>query len=424
MSDLALLGGTPVTSASDWPEWPVFDESDERRLLATLRSRGWGGFPLPNVRAAGFAEAFAARHDSPHALCVSNGTVALEVGLQALGVEPGAEVIVPAYTFEATASAALFSGCVPVFADVDPQTYCIDPAHVESLVGSRTQAIIPVHLAMGMADLDALGDIASRHGLAVLEDCAHAHGARWRGKGAGSHGDAAGFSFQTSKLMSSGEGGAVLCRDEATLDRVYALVNCGRQRPERAADQPLVGHNYRLSDLQAAVLQGQLDRLDEQHARRAASAAELARLLEDASGIEPLRVDERVTTQAIYQYVLRYDPDTFGGLERDVFVAALNAEGLPCDGQFYEAVYRSELFQMEAKRYPAWAASEQRPHCPNAMRAAYEESIWIPHQVLLSEPGSMTRVAEAVFKVAENAAQLIEAQTPEIDRLRRPRSRR
>ena len=198
-SRLALLGGTPVRTAP-WPQWPARGPDEERAVLAALREGDWGRLPRCRTNArATFAAAFADRHDCEHALCVANGTVSLEVALQAMGVEPGAEVIVPAYTFEATASAALFSGCVPVFADIDPDTWCIDVGSAAALITERTQAIVPVHLAMTIADLDAIGKLAETHGLAVLEDCAHAHGARWRGRGVGSWGDAGSFSFQTSK---------------------------------------------------------------------------------------------------------------------------------------------------------------------------------------------------------------------------------
>ncbi|HVR30636.1 MAG TPA: DegT/DnrJ/EryC1/StrS family aminotransferase, partial [Thermoanaerobaculia bacterium] len=246
----------------------MWDEAEEQAVLAALRGGEWGGFPMPNRHAARFADTFARFHDCDYGLCVANGTVSLELALEAAGVEPGAEVVVPAYTFEATAAAVLFAGCVPVFADVLPDTYCLDPAALEAVATPRTQAVVPVHLAMRFADLDRIGEIAARHGLAVIEDCAHAHGGQWRGRGAGSWGVAGSFSFQSSKLMTAGEGGIVVTRDAAVLDRLFALANCGRQRPGRRADTPVVGHNYRMTDLQAAILEVQLSRLEQQHELR------------------------------------------------------------------------------------------------------------------------------------------------------------
>lgn len=425
-SNLALLGGTPVR-ADSWPQWPARGPEEEQAVIAALRDGDWGGFPLPNTRTASFARAFARRHDCEHALCVANGTVSLEVALQAMGVEPGAEVIVPAYTFEATASAALFAGCVPVFADIDPETWCIDVESAANLVSARTQAIVPVHLAMTIADLDAIGKLSEKHGLAVLEDCAHAHGARWRGRGVGSWGDAGSFSFQTSKLMTAGEGGIVTTSDEAVLDRLHALVNCGRQRSGAAEPAAMIGHNYRMTDLQAAILEVQLERLDRQHEIRAGNAERLHAAIEDIDGLTNLRIDSRVTTQAIYQFVFRFDGNAFAGIDRDVFVAALEAEGVPADGRFYESLPMSELLRPDPARYPAWGAAlavAPAADCPNAERTAYRESVWLPHQVLLATETDVDDIVEAVLKVQSSAAELAGLEGAEVERLRQARSAR
>lgn len=425
-SRLALLGGTPVRVDS-WPRWPARGAEEERALIAALRDGDWGGFPLPNERATAFAAAFSERHDCKHALCVANGTVSLEVALQAMGVEPGAEVIVPAYTFEATASAALFAGCVPVFADIDPETWCLDVESAAALVTERTQAIVPVHLAMTVADLDAIGELAEKHGLAVLEDCAHAHGARWRGRGVGSWGDAGSFSFQTSKLMTAGEGGIVTTSDEEILDRLHPLVNCGRQRLGAVEPAPVIGHNYRMTDLQAAILEVQLGRLDEQHEIRAANARHLRTAIEDIAGLTNLRIDDRVTTQGIYQFVFRFDREAFAGIDRDVVVAALQAEGVPADGRFYESLPVSELLRPDPFRYPAWSATlaaAPAANCPNAERAAYQESVWLPHPLLLGTEADVDDIVEAVLKVQRRAAELAGLEIAEVERLRQARSAR
>ena len=425
-SRLALLGGTPVRDRA-WPQWPARGPEEEQAVVAALRDGDWGGFPLPNERSAAFAAAFAERHDCEHALCVANGTVSLEVALQAMGVEPGAEVIVPAYTFEATASAALFAGCVPVFADIEPETYCIDVEAAATLVTERTQAIVPVHLAMTIADLDAISELAARHGLAVLEDCAHAHGARWRGRGIGAWGDTGSFSFQTSKLMTAGEGGIVTTSDDGVLDRLHALVNCGRQRPGAAAPAAVIGHNYRMTDLQAALLEVQLERLDDQHVIRARNAGRLRAAIENTDGLTNLRIDNRVTSQAIYQFVFRFDSAAFAGIDRDVFVAALQAEGIPADGRFYESLPVSELLRPDPSRYPAWSAAlaaAPAADCPNAERAAYRESVWLPHQLLLGTKAEVDDIVEAVRKVQRGAANLAGLETAEVERLRLARSAR
>ena len=422
MPQLALAGGPPVRS-DPWPPWPVFDEREESALLSALHEADWGGFPMPNRHAERFAQAFAQRHDSDHALCVANGTVSLEIALQAMRVEPGAEVIVPAYTFEATAAAALFSGCVPVLADIDPDTYCLDPESVEDRITDRTQAIVPVHLGMRFADMDRLMAIAEGRGLAVLEDCAHAHGARWRGRSAGSFGLAGSFSFQTTKLMAAGEGGIVTTSDSEVLDRLFALANCGRQRPERARDQPVIGHNYRMTDLQAAILEVQLLRLDAQHERRNRNAATLDQAFEHLDGFRPLAADSRITHPAVYQYVLRYDSAEFEDLPREAVVAALEAEGIPCDGRFYECLTDSEMLPIDAKRFPAWSARSQGA-CPNAERAAWREGVWIPHQVLLGSEAELSSVVEAIAKIRRHADELRHLEHPAIEEQRVLRTRR
>ncbi|MBI3735419.1 DegT/DnrJ/EryC1/StrS family aminotransferase, partial [Candidatus Sumerlaeota bacterium] len=374
MPKLAIQGGQKVRT-KPWFSWPTHDEREVEVVSNVIRSGNWGGYPMPNTHAKAFAEAFARRHDAKHAICVANGTVSLEIGLQAMQVEPGSEVIVPAYTFEATAAAALFSECAPVFVDIDPETYTIDPAAIEAAITPRTRAIIPVHLACRIADMDRIMEIAAKHNLKVLEDCAHAHGGRWKGKGVGSLGHAGSFSMQSSKLMTAGEGGIVTTNDDLIFDHLFALTNCGRQRPEGSLGAQVIGHNYRLSDIQAAILEVQLTRLDSQHAHRNKMMEVLDQGIPKIHGLKTLKRDPRITTQAAYQYVFKYNSEFFGGVSRDAFVVALNAEGVPCDGLFYECLYASPLMKLDEKRYPAWAASQREYDCPHSWRAAYEEAV-------------------------------------------------
>jgi dTDP-4-amino-4,6-dideoxygalactose transaminase len=401
MARLALAGGSPLRT-TPFPRWPLFDESERSLLLAALEVGSWGGYPFPNTLADRFAARFEAVQGATHAYAVANGTVAIEIALKAVGLRPGDEVILPAYTFEASAAPVLRLGGVPVFVDVRPETYCLDPQAVEAAITPRTRAILPVHLAMCMADMDAIGALAERHGLRVVEDCAHAHGARWRGRGAGSLGDAGAFSLQTSKLLTAGEGGVVATRDDRVAERVESYANCGRaSRSDRFGDR-LLGYNYRLTEFQAAVLLAQLERLPEQTAHRMRMAERLGRGLVAIPGLSLLRPDPRQTTLAIYHYVFKYDPAAFGGASRDRFVAALEAEGVPCDGLFYEPVYRSTLFDVDPADFPAlggelpWAATR----CPVSEKAAFAESVWIPHRVLLGSEEDVDSVVEAARKIA------------------------
>jgi dTDP-4-amino-4,6-dideoxygalactose transaminase len=428
MSKLAIAGGSPVRAKS-FTAWPQFDERERRGLLDVLESRNWGGYPFPNQYARQFAARFAAHHDVRQALCAANGTVTIEIALKAAGIQAGDEVIVPAYTFEATAAPVLRLGAIPVFVDVSPDHYCLDVEAARTAITVKTRAIIPVHLAMNMVDMDALTGLAGQHDLKIIEDCAHAHGAKWRGRGAGSWGDAGSFSMQTSKLMTAGEGGVVTTNSDEVFERCQSYVNCGRASSTDKFGHRMLGFNYRMSEFQAAVLFAQMERLDEQTALRARRAARLSEGLANIEGLTLLKRDERLTTQAIYQYVFKYDSQIFGGASRNRFVAALEAEGVPCDGLFYEPIYRSVLFQvdagdflqLEADKLP-WADTS----CPVAERAAYEESVWLPHQILLGDESDVDDVIEAVVKIQNNLDELLAAdhrliEVKEMNRAERPR---
>jgi len=430
MAKLAIAGGAPVRTKT-FTEWPQFDEHEKRALLEVLESRNWGGYPFPNRLAAVFSQRFAAHQDAKHAICAANGTVTLEIALKAIGIGPGDEVIVPAYTFEATAAPVLRLGAIPLFVDISPDTYCIDATAAEAAVTSRTRAIIPVHLAMSMADMDAVTHLAARHGLKIIEDCAHAHGAKWRNRGAGSIGDAGSFSMQSSKLMTAGEGGVVTTNDDEIFELCQSYTNCGRASQTDRFEYRILGFNYRMTEFQAAILLAQLDRLPEQTEIRALLAAKLSEGLAGIPGVSLLRKDARLTTQAIYQFVFKYDSEAFGGASRDRFVAALEAEGIPSDGLFYEPVYRSALFNVDPRDFPQlrngagdlpWA----RTSCPVAERAAYVESVWLPHQLLLGSEEDVDEIVEAVLKIQSNVDELLKAdheliERKQMSRVERPR---
>ena len=403
MSELAILGGSPLRRRPFRP-WPQYLPQDAQRLQQVLESRHWGGYPMPSRYAGEFAERFAKLHGARYGLCVANGTIALIAALQAAGVRFGDEVIVPAYTWDGTATAVLFAGGVPVFADVDPDTYCLDLESVRRAITARTRAILPVHLAMRFADMDNLLALAREHDLKVIEDCAHAHGGQYRGHGAGSMGDLGCFSFQESKLMTSGEGGIVITSKLEYFEHLQSQANCGRASMTDQYQQRVLGSNYRITELQAALLIGQLDMLPELAAKRARSAKLLSDALRTIGGVRPLPAQTAITQEAIYCYVFQYRPER-PGVGRDLFVAALEAEGIPCDGRFYEPVYRSDLFYATPEICPQLCADRERPvdyssvHCPVSERAAYEESVWIPQFLLIGDEQDVEDIAGAVAKV-------------------------
>lgn len=409
---LAILGGDPVRRAPFSP-WPQYQASDLDRIVKTVESRHWGGYPLPTPLAQEFCGRFAEMHGVRYVLPVVNGTVAITAALQAAGVGFGDEVIVPAYTWDGTATAALAMGAVPVFADVDPGTYCLDPESVRRAITSRTRAIVPVHLAMRFADMDALRQIAAPRGIKIIEDCAHAHGGAHKGRGAGSMGDLGCFSLQESKLMTSGEGGLVTTNSLEHYEALQTVVNCGRASLTDQYGQRMIGLNYRMTDLQVALLIGQIEMLPALRARRAEHAALLTELLSKIPSIRPLPAQSEITSPTHYCYVFQYRPEPGKPApHRDLFVAALEKEGIPCDGRFYEAVYRSDLFFATPKNCPQLAMGRHEAvdysscSCPVSERAAYEEAVWLFQFCLIGSEEDVRDLARGVEKVASNLDEL------------------
>lgn len=404
MSQLAILGGDRVRNEpfSSWPQWKP---SDVRRVQEVIESGHWGGFPVPSRYAGEFAERFAEMHGAKYGLLIANGTIALIAALQAAGVRFGDEVIVPAYTWDGTAAAVLFAGGIPVFVDVDPDTYCLDVEAARAAITPRTRAIIPVHLAMRFVDMDALLELARSRGLKIIEDCAHAHGGEYQHRGAGSMGDIGCFSFQESKLMTCGEGGIVITSNLEYFEHLQSQVNCGRASLTDQYRQRVLGSNYRMTELQAALLIGQLEMLPELAERRTRAAALLSETLSAIQRVRPLPRQAAITRNTHYCYVFQYQGEDTG-VSRDLFASALDAEGIPCDGRFYEAVYRSDLFYASPEISPQLRVDYSKTSCPVSERAAYHESVWIPQFVLLGGEKDVDDVARAVAKVMENIAEL------------------
>ncbi len=412
MGRLAIRGGKALRRRPFAP-WPVYTDKDKRGILKVLASRNWGGYPFPNTVADSFARKFATFHGAKYGLAVANGTVAIEVALKAAGIRPGDEVIVPAYTWEGTVGPVLLLNAVPVFVDIDPETYCIDVRQIEKALSPKTRAILPVHLAMRFADLDEICRIAREHRLAVIEDWAHAHGGKWRGKGAGATGDLGCFSFQSSKLMTSGEGGAVITSNLEYFERAQTFASCGRASVTDRYGHGFIGFNYRMTELQAALLEAQLVRLPNQAKVRQANMDYFERRLRGTPGLATLKRDPRQTRVAAYQYVFKYSPEAFQEIPRAAFLGALEMEGIPCDGLFYEPVYKGALFPIDPNDYPALSWGRTAPldlknlyDCPVAERAAYVEAVWLPHHLFLGTRKDVDDIADAIEKVCENIGEL------------------
>ena len=416
MSELAILGGTK-TRNEPYPEWPVWDERDVQAVADVVRSGRWGGFPYPGPQTAKLAVKFAELQGGGYAVPMINGTVTMEVALRAAGIGWGDEVIVPGYTFQATASAPMGAGAIPVIVDVDPDTYCIDAKAAARAVTPRTKAIIPVHLGSNMADMDAIMELAGQHNLIVIEDCAHAHGAKWRGRGAGTIGHFGSFSLQSSKTLSSGEGGILLCRTPEYAALAASIIDCGRPHAlgggaEDANGLAMQGGNFRLSELQAALALTGIERFPAQAKQREEMAAYMDESLSEIPGVRVLKHDERHSTRSFYRYIFAIDPARFG-VEHDVLCAALDAEGVDC-WTGYEAMNNYDLFQPQRstlavpKAFPEYFQFKEM-HLPEAERACEHEAVWLDENIFRAGQKGVDDAVQAIRKIQGHAGELEKA---------------
>jgi L-glutamine:2-deoxy-scyllo-inosose/3-amino-2,3-dideoxy-scyllo-inosose aminotransferase len=416
--DLAVAGGTPLWTEG-WPSWPVSTPATVQYATDCLTSQRWA-ISGPRLESTGFEERFAGEFadylGAPYCVPTTNGTAALLIGLEALDVGHGDEVIVPGLTWVASASTVLAVNARPVIVDVDPQTLCIDPDAIRAAITPRTRAVSVVHLYSSVCDLTAIRDLCAAHGLALIEDCAQAHGAAWQGRRVGGWGDVAAFSMQQTKLLTAGEGGVAVTRDEALYRRMYQLRSDGRSRvaQPRAGEMDLsmrgdvMGSNYCMSELSAAVLSGQLLELDMQNQHRAANAKMLDSHVEQTPGVTLIGVPPEVTERTYYYYTFRIDREAFGGNDAARVAAALRAEtGAPFQPT-YPPLPRHPLLRVETKRRYAGVRELQQVTATEVPRAeqVHSEVVTLHHSALLAEPDRMAVLAQAVAKVQRGAGEL------------------
>jgi dTDP-4-amino-4,6-dideoxygalactose transaminase len=395
MSRLAVDGGTPVRT-KPFPAWPIYGEAEERLLLEVLRSGKWGG--VGRVKLEEAEQRFAALHDAKYAVSVSNGTVAISLALRAAGVRGGDEVIMPPYTFIATATSALMIGAIPVFVDVEADTLLLDPEKVEAAITPRTKAIIAVHIAGGPANMDRLKEIAAKHGLKLIEDAAQAVMAQWNGVGVGALGDAGTFSFQSSKNLNSGEGGMILTNDKELADMAWSVANVGRIRDGAWYQHEHIGWNFRLTEFQAAVLLAQMTRLEEQTALREKNAALLGELIAGIDSVSAMRRDPRVTRHAYHLYMFRVSKDVTGSAGKQEFIRRLAAEGIPVHAG-YVPLNRNRAVLSEIRQL---TGEEREDSCPVCEAACEDEVLWLHQNVLLAEQEAMDDIAKALQKTVDS----------------------
>lgn len=403
---LAILGGAKVRS-QPFASWPVFGEAEEELLVRALRSGKWG--KLQGEEVAEFERRFAAMHGCKHGIAVVNGTVSLRIALMAAGIQADDEVIIPPYTFLATATAVVESNAVPVFADIDLETFNISPAAIEAAITPRTRAIIPVHMGGQPACMDAIMEVASRHGLTVIEDAAHAHAASYRGKPAGSIGHMGSFSFQSSKNLTCGEGGVVITSDDRLAEACRSIHNCGRIPGGVWYEHHVMAGNYRLGEFQGAVLNAQMGRLEEQTITRERNGQYLAGELRRIPGIYPQRRTAGCSRHSYHLFLLRIVASEFGA-SRGVVLKALQAEGIPICGGYAVPLYRQPLFLNKA--FGPYLPDARKTldyskvRCPNCETICADQGAWLEQSIFLGSKEDMDAIAQAFQKVYEHRAAL------------------
>ncbi|MGI6544808.1 MAG: DegT/DnrJ/EryC1/StrS family aminotransferase [Limnochordia bacterium] len=406
MNALAINGGRPIRT-KPFPKWPIHDARDVAAVTAVLESGEWWF----GEKVAEFQRRFAAFHEAKYGVAVANGSVAIEVALKAAGVQPGDEVIVPPLTFVATATAVLNIGAIPVFADIEPQSLGLDPAEAAKVIGPRTKVILPVHLGGVAPNMDDILALAREHGLVVVEDAAQAHGSEWRGKRVGALGTAGTFSFQQSKNLTAGEGGIVLTNNPEVHELAYAYHNVGRKLQSAFYEHAVLGTNYRMTEMQAALLLVQMERMEEQMKRRDDNVHYLFDQVRQIEGLQPVAGSDGCTRCSWFVVRILFDPAVYSGITKPRFCAALRAEGIPANESYTTPLYALDVFKNIRETAPlAYEAGGRRldystVRCPVAEKlgATY---ISFHHSAFLGDRSDMDDIAAALRKVYEHRHEL------------------
>lgn len=412
---LAVLGGKPLRTKA-WQKWPIWNpETDEKRVVDTIRSGVWSRAGVANEFEAAWAKAL----DVKRSLTVANGTNALIVALHQMNIGAGDEVLVPPYTFIATVSAVLLNGAIPVFVDVDRETFQMDPDKIEAKITPRTKAILPVHILGLPCDMDRIMAIAKKHNLLVLEDACQAHLAEYDHKKVGTIGHAGCFSFQNSKNLPIGEGGAIVSNDEKFIDKCFSYTNYGYPYGTAvgtvSGGSAMLGTKVRTSEYASAIGLSLLKHLDGQTTTRNENAAYLKAQIAKTPGIVPYKLYDKVTRAAYHLFPFRFQKQNFKGLSRDKFLKALRAEGIPCSSgytpllemNFIKDAFESKNFKrMYTKGELDYDKYLKNNKCPNNDILCHEEAVWFSQSMLLGNKSDMDDIAAAIAKIYKNADEL------------------
>ena len=396
---LAIDGGPALAAGLQIPAWPPVNDKVAKRLVDVYMSRNWS---FNGALEQEFCKKFAAAHDAKFGIFMANGTVTLQAALIALGVGAGDEVVVPAYTWIATAMAVRYVGATPVLVDVEASTLCMDPAAFERAITPKTKAVMPVHLYGGAADLEAIIGIARKNKIAVIEDCAHAQGGKWAGRGLGSVGDIGSFSVQQSKTMSCGEGGICITNDAELAHKLYIIKHIGYSdgttQGKAAAGPPegLECHNFRGTEFQAAILLDQVETLPSLIATYNKNADRLTEILRPIPGVRVQARGRLAKPQSYYTWTILFDGAPLADIPMGVIHQAMAAEGM--NGYLgYGAVDRHMLFNMPKSAFRIGPGG-----CPVSHTGAATRLFAIGHSFLGAEPAEIERIGHAIAKVAKN----------------------
>ncbi len=401
MSTLAINGGEPIRTES-YPSWPTLDPTDIEAFEHIYHSGRWG---VGGTKVPEFAQKFAEFQGAKHGVCVNSGTTALYIALKAAGVNPDDEVITTPYTFQATVVAILMAHAVPVFVDTAPDSFLIDVSKIEDAITEKTKAILPVHIAGYPSDLDTLVKISDKHNIKIIEDCAQAHGAEWRGRGVGSWGNFGCFSFQSSKNLCAGEGGIIITNDSELYERAWALHNCGRTPPDAELHniEPF-GGNFRMTEWQAALLLSRLTRLESETNHRHMNMRWLDGWFGEIPGIKVAPLDPRATRGGSHGYKAIFDAEEFEGISRKVFLDAMRAEGIPIGYWYTTPMYRSSFLKSNLF---GQNLDYSDVHCPETEKICLS-GLAFSQNVLMGTEEDMEDIIKATIKIRRNVGELKE----------------
>ncbi len=407
MEKLAIHGGKPVREKK-FPEWPFWNQDEIINIIEVIKSGKWGYNEGSKVKE--FEKKFAEYHNARFGICMNSCTTGLKVALLSMGIGPGDEVILPAYTFFASASSIIETGASPVFVDINPYTYNIDPEKIEESITDKTKAVMPVHFAGRTAPMDKIMKIAEKHNLVVVEDAAQAWGSEWQGEKAGTFGNAGVFSFQSSKNITSAEGGIIITDDIKIAELSRAYINCGRMENKKWYEHYILGGNWRPTDFQGDILLAQLKKYPELKSLREKNGDYLTQLLKNIKGIEPLKKDENITSHSYHIFIFKYKKEFFNNKPKENFIKALNAEGIPASPGYSIPLYKQPVFQNNsfgpAGKKKNIGVNYNSYFLPETEKACKEEAVWFKQNLLLGTKNDMENIAEAIEKVKKLSSEI------------------